>query len=295
MNPWIKAIRLRTLPLAWASLSMGAILAHLDDAFNAVIYLLSVLTAFGLQIASNLANDYGDAVTGLDGDSRAGPKRAVQQGLISREQMEKAIIAACAVSFVMGVALIFLAFDSWTLRTIFLALGLASIVAALRYTMGKNPYGYVGWGDVYVLIFFGWMGVLGSYFLYTQTFSWPVVLPASTLGLFAVAVLNVNNIRDIASDKISGKYSIPVRIGRKNAVIYHIIILFIAFACVCAFAWLRDFDIHGWLFVLVCPLLIFNALGVSRQTEPDRLDPFLKQMAISTLLFVVLFGLGVVI
>lgn len=293
-SPWIKAIRLRTLPLAWASLTMGGILAHLDGQFDWVIYGLSVATAFALQILSNLANDYGDATSGLDGEHRVGPSRTMQEGLITKSQMKRAIAFTAILSLGLGVALVYLALGDWRLIVGFIVLGLLSILAAVKYTMGDNPYGYSGWGDVFVLVFFGWVGVMASHFLYTNQFDWLTILPASSLGLMAVGVLNVNNIRDIESDKLSGKYSIPVRIGRKAAVVYHGIVLFLAMATMCLFAWLREFSGLQWLFLGATPLLILNWVKVRKYDDPQKLDPFLKQMALSTLLFVILFLIGTV-
>ena len=227
-NPWIQAIRLRTLPLAWASLTMGAALALSNGIFDWSIYLLSIATAFALQILSNLANDYGDAVSGLDGEHRVGPKRTIQDGLITKSQMKKAIFLTGSISFILGLSLIYISFQDWRLMLVFLIIGLGAIAAAINYTVGSNPYGYSGWGDLFVLIFFGWIGVSGSHMLYNGSLDVMTLLPGTSLGLLAVAVLNVNNIRDIDSDRISGKNSIPVKIGRSNAVKYHAALLIIA-------------------------------------------------------------------
>ena len=289
MNSWIKAIRPRTLPLAWACLTLGGVLAHMEGNFKGSIYGLSVFTAFCLQILSNLANDYGDAESGLDGPNREGPSRTIQEGLITKQQMKVAIGLMIVLSFISGLLLIYVSFEDWEWMISFLGLGLLSIWAAIKYTMGKNPYGYSGWGDLFVLIFFGWVGVGGSLFLYNQNFHWINLLPATSLGLFSVAVLNVNNIRDIESDKKSGKYSIPVRIGREAAIRYHGLILIVAISCSIAFALLREFQDFQWIFMLVLPFLIRNWNGIQKNKSPHKIDPFLRQMAFITLFFVVLF------
>lgn len=294
-SPWIKALRLRTLPLAWACLTMGAALAHVWGVFDWGIYVLSLLTAFSLQIASNLANDYGDAVSGLDGAHRQGPARTVQAGLITKAQMKSAILVACLAALFFGLWLVYRALLDWVTIVVFVTIGLISIAAALKYTMGKNPYGYSGWGDLFVLIFFGWVGVGGSFYLYFGGWTWAVFLPASSLGLLAVAVLNVNNIRDIESDRLSGKYSIPVRIGRARAVVYHGFLLFSALALLIIFAWMSAFAYQQYLFVLAAPLLVKNFLAVRATHEPMALDPYLKQMALATLLVVVLFVIGILL
>ncbi len=292
LGAWIKAMRLRTLPLAWAVITMGSSLASLHGYWDWGIYVLTLFTAFALQIASNLANDYGDSVSGIDGENREGPTRTVQAGLLTSSKMRNAIILVSLVAFVSGLGLIYYTFIDWIVSLVFVLIGALSIAAALKYTMGKNPYGYAGFGDLFVLIFFGWVGVGGCYFLFTQTIDWIILLPATSLGLLAVAVLNVNNIRDIESDKVSGKYSIPVRIGRKSAVIYHGVILLTSFILLVLFAWISNFQLTQWLFLLAAPMLLKNWLAVNREREAMKLDPYLKQMALTTLFVVVLFVVG---
>lgn len=293
-SPWIKAIRLRTLPLAWASLSMGAILAAMQGAFDWLIYTLSLLTAFSLQILSNLANDYGDAESGLDGANRQGPSRTIQDGLITKTKMKRAIWLTVVFSLLFGISLLSIALVDWLLIGVFLLFGVMAILAAVKYTMGDNPYGYAGWGDFFVLVFFGWVGVSGSLFLFTQSFEAVYMLPASSLGLFAVAVLNVNNIRDIDSDKASGKFSIPVRIGRSRAVVYHSLILISGLGASIWFGIIQEFEGLNWLFLAVSPLMMLHWLKVKKTTDPKAIDPYLKQMALMTLLFVILFWVGTV-
>ena len=289
---WIKAMRLRTLPLAWAVITMGGSLAALSGYWDWSIYVLSLSTAFALQIASNLANDYGDSASGTDGANREGPSRTIQSGLLTLSQMKRAIVFVSLKAFVLGLTLIYCTFIDWVVSVIFIAIGGCAIAAALKYTMGKNPYGYSGFGDLFVLIFFGWIGVGGSYFLYAKAWDWMVLLPGTSLGLLAVAVLNVNNIRDIKSDEASGKLSIPVRIGRKKAVIYHAALLISVVLFLVIFGILSTFQLSQWLFLLASPLLVDNWLAVKRERESMKLDPYLKQMALTTLLIVVLFVVG---
>jgi 1,4-dihydroxy-2-naphthoate polyprenyltransferase len=169
-----------------------------------------------------------------------------------------------------------------------------SILAAMAYTMGKRPYGYIGLGDLAVLIFFGLVGVLGSYYLFVQEISSLVVLPALSCGFFSMAVLNINNIRDIESDKKAGKYSIPVRVGRTNAVYYHIFLLLAGQLSAIMYTLITYTSPWQWLFLLTAPLFIKNATAVASKPSPE-LDPYLKQMALSTLLFVLLFGTGLIL
>ena len=294
IKTWVQAFRLRTLPLAFSCILMGGFLAIGQQVFNGTILGLSLLTTLFLQVLSNLANDYGDSVSGVDSAERQGPSRTVQSGQISLAAMKRALIICGILSFLSGLLLLVVAFrDAWYLAGIFLLIGLGAIWAAIRYTVGKTPYGYQGLGDLFVLIFFGLVGVCGSYFLYSQTFQWITILPAISCGLFAVGVLNVNNIRDIESDTNAGKKSIPVRIGRQKARVYHLLIIGIAWAAMITYSsvtwsgsWLQG------LYVLSLPLFIINVKAVFQQEEAQKLDPFLKQLAISTLLFVLLFGIG---
>ncbi|TDB67996.1 1,4-dihydroxy-2-naphthoate polyprenyltransferase [Arundinibacter roseus] len=296
MNAWIEAARPRTLPLALSCILMGSFLAYSTNNFNGLVAGLCVLTTIFLQVLSNFANDYGDAVSGKDSDLREGPRRAVQAGLIPAATMRRAVVVFSVLSLVSGIALLYVSLKNapasvfWT----FLALGLACIAAAITYTAGKRPYGYVGLGDLSVLIFFGWVGVLGTYYLHALVWNWNLLLPATSCGLFAVAVLNINNIRDIDSDRATGKNSIPVRLGRERAIVYHWIILVAGMGCMLLYTLLHYSHGMQLLFLLSFPLFIRNGLAVSRLKKAAELDPYLKQMALSTLLFVVLVGLGLI-
>ncbi|QRR03793.1 1,4-dihydroxy-2-naphthoate polyprenyltransferase [Dyadobacter sandarakinus] len=297
MNPWIEAARPRTLPLSLSCILMGCFLAASTGTFSWTVAILSVLTTTLLQILSNFANDYGDAVNGKDTELRQGPQRAVHSGQIKSADMLRAIILFSVLSLISGVLLLMMALRGAPANTfwIFLGLGLACIFAAITYTAGKKPYGYMGLGDLSVLIFFGWVGVIGSSYLHTLVWNWHFLLPATSCGLFAVGVLNINNIRDIESDKATGKNSIPVRLGRENAIIYHWIILTVGMLCVLLYTIQHFSGYSSLLFLLSFPLFIKNGLAVSRLRQASELDPYLKQMALSTLLFVILFGLGTVL
>lgn len=292
---WLRAFRLRTLPLALSSIAMGAFLAHNADAFRWDIFLLCVLTTIFLQILSNLANDYGDSIHGADHAARKGPARAVQSGAISPQQMRVAIVIFILLSLVSGIILLWIAFGSeWRAIVFFFGLGLLSIAAAIAYTVGRKPYGYLGLGDFSVLIFFGLVGVMGSYYLFTQSISQYELLPALSLGLLSVAVLNVNNIRDIDSDRMAGKYSLPVRMGRSRAIVYHWGLLGLAVAFAVLYTLLKFHSGWQFLFLLAIPLFVRNATAVSSKPS-ELLDPYLRQLAVSTLLFVLLFGVGLTV
>lgn len=292
MKHWVSAFRLRTLPLALASVLMGGFLAASMHAFQLDIFLLCITTTIFLQILSNLANDYGDSIHGADSADRKGPSRAVQSGAITAAQMKHGMIAFVLLSLVSGVLLLLVAFGlNWNAILFFLGLGILSIIAAIAYTVGKRPYGYAGLGDIAVFIFFGLVGVMGSLYLFTKEIRWQYLLPAASCGLFSVGVLNINNIRDIESDVKAGKYSIPVRIGRQMAVFYHWSLIVAGLASTLLFV-LRNYSSpYQLLFLLSAPAFII--IGKNVQQKPSHeLDPYLKFMALSTLLFVVLFGVG---
>lgn len=292
---WLQAIRLRTLPLALSSIAMGGFLAWDSGAFRWDIFLLCIITTVFLQITSNLANDYGDSIHGADSLNRIGPPRAVQSGGIRPIQMRAAVFLFAGLSFISGIALLSVSFGfQWNSLLFFLGLGLLSIGAAITYTMGKKPYGYMGLGDLSVLIFFGFVGVLGTYYLFTKYISGYEVLPSMSVGFFSMAVLNINNIRDIESDKQAGKFSIPVRWGRSRAIGYHWILLIFGVSFSIVYTFLKYNSPWQFIFLLTIPLFIKNGFAVQHRPA-ESLDPYLRQMAISTLLFVLFFGVGLII
>ena len=299
MMSWIAAARPRTLPLALASIILGSFLAASHDSrvggpFSWTVAGLAVLTTIFLQILSNFANDYGDAVSGKDTDLRVGPRRAVATGDITKEAMLRGMIITALLSLVSGVYLLVVSLysaGSQAFYTLFF-LGLLSIAAAVGYTNGKRPYGYAGFGDIAVLVFFGWVGVLGTYYLHTLSFYPMLLLPATSVGLFATGVLNVNNIRDIETDTMTGKRSIPARIGVKLAIRYHWGLLITGMFCAVAYSFLTGATLISYLYVLSFPLFFLNGRAVATHKKPAELNARLGQLALSTLLFVLLFGVG---
>ena len=288
---WLHAVRLRTLPLALASILAGSFLAAWKDSFRWEILLLAALTTIFLQILSNLSNDYGDTVHGADSAERQGPVRAVQSGIITLAEMKRAMYLFGILSLISGLLLLYLAVQDWKLFILFLGLGLAAIWAAITYTSGSSPYGYAGLGDISVFLFFGLLGVLGTFFLHTLSFEPLTLLIGVALGLFSAAVLNINNIRDIESDEKAGKKSIPVRIGRKGAIQYNWALLVGGFTCLIVFVILsREF--FSLAAILTWPIAMNVGFGVQHAKTSAETDPYLKKMAISTLLWVLLFGLG---
>jgi 1,4-dihydroxy-2-naphthoate octaprenyltransferase len=288
---WLHALRLRTLPLALSSIFAGSFLAAYDYKFQWEILILASLTTVFLQILSNLANDYGDSVHGADSNERTGPVRAVQSGLISLHEMKQAIIILTVLSLISGLSLLYLALADLTLFLTFLGLGILAIIAAITYTAGKKPYGYAGLGDLSVFLFFGILGVFGTFHLHTQKFFPEILAIAISLGLFSTAVLNINNIRDIESDTLAGKKSIPVRIGRQKAIIYNWVLIIGGNLSLLIFVF--SIQKYGALLALiVLPFMLKIGLGVANGKSSKEIDPFLKKMAISTLIWTLMFGIG---
>ena len=292
MKKWINAFRLRTLPLAFSCIIMGSGLAFGDGQFNSKVFVLALITTLFLQILSNLANDYGDFVKGTDNKNRVGPDRTLQSGLITKDEMVKAMWIIALLCSVFGVWLIYEGTKGLDLHRagFFAILGLAAMGAAVKYTMGKNPYGYAGLGDIFVFLFFGWLGVLGSYFLHTHTLNWELLLPASSIGFFTTAVLNINNMRDHLADEKSGKNTLVVRIGISWAKRYHFMLNFIGILFIVLYTVPAINAILFFLFGFV--LFIKPAREILRNKDHTSLDPYLKSQAIATFLFTIIFVVG---
>lgn len=285
LNAWIHAARLRTLPLSVAGIIMGSSIALAEQQFNGTVFTLAMLTTLLLQILSNLANDYGDYTHGTDNANRVGPQRAVQSGVIKPREMKMAVIFVSLLTVFTGTLLIGIAFNEMlSLRFfVFLILGLASITAAIKYTIGKKNFGYLGFGDLMVFIFFGLVSVMGSYFLHTLTFNVWVLLPATTIGLLSSGVLNINNMRDIDNDRHFNKKTIPVRLGSEKSKIYHLVLLFISALLIEVFLLFRGNKLAALTSLVPFVLLFLHGIAVARNKEPRLLDPELKKLSLSTL------------
>lgn len=294
---WIHAMRLRTLPLALSSIVMGSFLAAYYGQLSPIVLILAVTTTLFLQILSNLANDYGDSVKGTDNHERVGPQRAVQSGVISLGEMKVGIAITTALSLTSGLLLLYFGTQEMT-RTaffVFLALGIAAILAAIMYTVGKKAYGYLGLGDLFVFLFFGLAGVCGTYILHTHQWAWAVLLPAGAIGFLSMAVLNLNNMRDRIADKKAGKHTLSVRLGDFNSRVYHIILLVGALLCAVLFTLLNSGSPWQFIYLIVAAPLLTNLRTVTSFTDPKDLDPELKKVAMSTFVFSITFGLGLLI
>lgn len=294
MKSWINAFRLRTLPLSFSNILLGNAIAfgltQIPDSgfeFNWSIFSLTLLTTLLLQILSNLANDYGDAKKGADNENRIGPARAIQSGEISASAMLRAIIITALLSLISGLVLLYISFREnldWTFVSFFV-LGIAAIAAAIKYTVGKGAYGYSGFGDLFVFIFFGLVGVIGSYYLQTKVFHFHVLFPAISMGCFSVAVLNLNNMRDIVNDKAVGKNTIVVKLGSRNAKIYHGTIFVVAYLSWFIYAWVYLKSYVALISIVpVAALHGVHLLKVYHICDPKDFDPELKKIALSALL-----------
>lgn len=297
LRPWLLAARPRTLLLALANVGMGLFLAFSKGETNLAVGLLCLLTAGLLQILSNVANDYGDSVHGADSTARAGPARAVQSGLVSSQAMKNAVGVVALLAVVSGSVLVALAFglERLVLSLAFIALGGAALWAAVAYTATRNPYGYIGLGDLMVFLFFGPVAVLGSYYAQATTLSRDLLLPAAASGFLAVAVLNINNLRDLESDRQAGKRSVPVRIGPHGARLYHLLLLVGSAVAATLYVLINYTSMWQFLFVLALPLFVLNGLKVWRGRSAAELDPLLKMMSFTTLVFTLLFGTGLLL
>lgn len=285
---YIASFRLRTLPLSLSGIFLGTLLAKADGFFHTLPFVFAVATTLCLQILSNLANELGDLQKGTDNAERLGPIRSIQSGALTLTEFKRTIIVFVILSVISGSVLVYTAFDSLFSRDgiIMLLLGGAAIIAAIKYTVGKNAYGYHGLGDLFVFLFFGLLSVMGSYFLMAHRINALLLLPASAIGLLSTGVLNLNNMRDVDNDRACGKRTIPVLIGVHKAKIYHFILIIGAFVCMSSYVYLHDHTPSDFLFLFTLPLFIFHLVKVTKN-QGRSLDPQLKVLSLSTLLFAI--------
>jgi 1,4-dihydroxy-2-naphthoate octaprenyltransferase len=291
---WISAMRLRTLPLSISGIILAACFAHYDGVFDWTVFLLAILTTISFQVLSNLANDYGDGVKGVDNSDRIGPERAIQTGSISPEELFNGIKFNVLISIGLACILIFNAFGVkyFFLNLIFFILGIGSIIAAIKYTVGGGAYGYKGLGDVFVFVFFGLVSVIGCYVLFAKTVNHIVFLPAITIGLLSTGVLNLNNMRDRISDEKSNKITLAVKLGRKNALLYHNILIVTGIILSGLFGILYYVSPFNFIFSIAYIPLLMHLKKVNNTTDPKLLDPELKKLALTTVLLAILMGIG---
>lgn len=291
---WIKAMRLRTLPLALSGTVVGSALAYHKGHFNVWVAVFAVLTALSLQILSNLANDLGDYISGKDNEERIGPDRALQQGWISVKQMKTALAVNIFTSILFGVILVIFGSIGLQLNTtlIFIILGILAVLAALNYTLGKNPYGYKALGDIFVFLFFGLVSVIGTSFLHTHSFYVWDLLPAAAFGMLSAGVLNVNNLRDYKSDRKTNKNTLVVVLGLNKARVYHAFLILTALYLLAMFIIMHFEHWTEFLFLLMVPPLFTHMVRVVRFKEHEDLIPELKVLSLTTFFMAVFFSLS---
>lgn len=292
----IKSMRLRTLPLSLAGVILGVMLAADNTVVSPWTAGLILLTTVSLQILSNLSNELGDTLKGTDSADRQGPRYAIGSGDMSVEDIRILIGLFIAFCIVFGLAMIRVSFGSiFKTESICLeALGAAAIAGAMKYTLGKNPYGYRGLGDVFVFIFFGLVSVLGGYYVAARELP-PLImlLPASAIGCFSVGVLNVNNIRDMKTDAVN-RVTVAIRLGLRGARIYQTVLIAMGWVLMVTFCLLYKPDPGHFLFLAVAPLHMVHLRGVWTRTE-KALDPMLPLLVMSTFILSILAGAGFLI
>ena len=288
---WIQAARLRTLPLGLSCVLVGGACAYSANSFEALTFILCILTAIGLQILSNFANDLGDAVKGSD-ENRNGETRTVASGLIQQSQMRRAILVTSALVFLIGSILIFRAFQDIFLIIGFYLIGGLSIWSAINYTMGENAYGYKALGDVFVFLFFGLVGTLGTYYSMAHSFPLDLFLPASGTGLLAVSVLHLNNMRDREEDLKHNKRTIAGYLGHERSKIYFALLSLIPFALFGTYALQHGFENPQYIFLVPLPIIAKNIRSVLKNSDPSQLDGLLKVNALSSFVLALLFLVG---
>ena len=304
VKSYIKAARLRTLPLSISGIILGSYLGNefvnsllehtiRTSIWESSIFWLAIFTTVGFQVLSNYANDYGDGIKGSD-ENRTGEARMVSSGAITPKQMKTAMISTTIITLLIALLLIYVAFGSenFGYSILFFGLGIASIAAAIKYTVGNSAYGYSGFGDIFVFLFFGLLSVVGSYFLYTKMINFEIFLPAFSIGLLSTAVLNLNNLRDREQDKTNKKNTLVVKLGVVRAKKYHYFLIIGALITALIYTVLNFSSIYEFVFLVAFIPLVKNMITVSRNNTPEELDGELKKVALCTFLFAILFGIG---
>lgn len=300
MKKWIKAARLRTLPLSVSGILVGSAAAyqqyHTQENYYFIV-VLCLLTTLFFQVLSNYANDYGDAVKGTDNENRVGPKRAVQSGEITASQMKNSIIITSVLSLLSSLSVIYLSFGSenFLQAILYFILAIACVGAAIKYTVGNSAYGYKGLGDLFVFIFFGLVSTLGTYYLFGHTMSSIIIFPAITIGLLSMAVLNMNNMRDIENDTAVGKNTLVVKMGFQKAKNYHFFLLLNATIFLNIFAINTFSHWYQYIYIIVFIPLLKNLGIVTKTTNPRLLDPELKRLSLSTFFLSLLISIALIL
>lgn len=288
LHLWVHAARPKTLWAAFAPVLIGSAMAAADGVFHAPSALAALLGAFLIQIGTNFANDYGDYIKGADAHDRQGPLRVTQAGLVTPQAMRLATVLTFLAALACFFALV--ARGGWPL----VAIGVASVVSGALYTLGPRPLGYLGLGDCFVLVFFGPVAVGGTYYVQARAWSGASLLAGVGPGLLAVAILVVNNLRDIEGDAKAGKRTLAVRLGRRFARLEYAACVFAATVAVPLALWLAGGCAHpgALLPILALPAFRGSLRAVFAATVPAQLNPQLGATARGLLIFSVLFAVG---
>lgn len=294
---WLYAIRIHTLPLSISGIILSTFIAYSKGYYNIWIFLLSIITGILLQVLANIANDYGDSIKGVDNNERIGPCRMVQNKEISISLIKKAIILFAILSLISSLILINISFKRIDIINIifFIILSLICIYAAIKYTIGKYPYGYRGHGDIAVFIFFGFIPIQGIYFLYTHFLDIDILILSISIGLLSVAALNINNIRDIENDYKNKKYTIPVIIGIKKSIIYQKLLLLIPVILGIFFIIKNYKGIYQFLFLLIIIPILYHIKKINDIYKYSKYKEFnneLKNIILINIFYSFLLGIG---
>jgi len=282
---WLMAARPRTLPAAVAPVLVGTALAAADDVFHPLTFAATLIGAIFIQVGTNLSNDYSDARRGADTEDRLGPVRVTAGGLVPPRQVLHATYVSFGVAVLVGCYLVAVAGPG------LLLVGAASILAGVLYTGGPRPYGYEGLGEVFVFLFFGIVAVTGSYFVQVEKLEWEAFALAVPVGLLAAAILVVNNVRDIDTDRRAGKLTLAVRLGRQRARTLYSLMLLVAYVVLIAVV----FPLSAWVLlpVVTLPLAARLARTVRAHTDGPTLNAALAQTGMLQLVFCVLLSVGI--
>lgn len=293
---YVESMRLRTLPLSVAGIIMGALLAGSFGDWNTPVFIWAMLTALSLQILSNLVNELGDLHKGTDNENRLGPIRSVQSGNLSEKELKNMLLLFVVLSMIFGLFLIVTSFGSLidSSSLLMIGLGALAIIAAIKYTFGGKAYGYIGLGDIFVFLFFGPVSVMGVFFLMTKNLPPLTILPASAIGFLSTAMLNQNNMRDIENDSNFKKKTMAVRMGLEATKKYHLIIISLAFILMTSYCVVQKVSFAGYLYLLTLPIFVWHLIYVLKN-DGKSLDKHMKVIALGTMLFSVLGGIGLVL
>lgn len=281
------SMRLRTLPLSLAGVVLGILLAASKSQIDILCAALIVLTTICLQVLANLCNELGDSQNGTDTELRQGPKYSLQKGSLSAHELKKLIFLFVLLSMFFGAAMIWVSFGTlFCIESyILLVLGALAIVGAIKYTIGHKPYGYRGLGDISVFIFFGLVAVCGSYYLANHELGSLPYLAAISIGFFSVAVLNVNNIRDMCSDAATRK-TVAIRLGLRNARIYQTLLISAGWSAIIAHSCINQSSI---VYLPLAGMFIWHLYGLWTRRDKE-LDPMLPLLVVSTFILAIVVG-----